>query len=128
MAIAIENIEILSRDIVNRNYTNEDSVLRKAHVIVTHHRRGMNADKAQTGIPDPFHAFLSAGAYDSAALSLLALGHSYMVSRGPSKGCLASVVMPGMEREVSAEGATSAMALVAASLAALIATYHQYQF
>lgn len=127
MAIAIEDIEILYRDVIGGNYTDEESVLRKAHVIATYHRREMPAHAAQTGNPDLFHRFLTAGAYNSAALSLLEPGLSYMVSRGPTKGSLASVVMPGMDHDVSAEGPSFAIALVAAYLAALIATCRQHQ-
>jgi hypothetical protein len=125
--ILIEDIEILYRDIVGGNYGDEASVLRKAHAIVTYHRREMPAHAGQVANPDLFYRFLAAGAYSSAALTLLEPGLSYMVSRGATPGCLASVVKPGMEKDVTAQGETIAMALVAAYLAALIITWRQIQ-
>lgn len=123
-----ENIKILYRDIINQNYADEDSVLRRAYEILTDRRRETGAYEAQTSNADRFGAYLSAGAYTNAALTLMEPGAGYMVSSGSTGSFLASVVLPGMESDVSAEGAEFATALVAAYLAALIVTSCQNRY
>ena len=64
-------------------------------------------------------AMLAAGAYESAALALLPKSAGYMLSRGPNGEHLASVFLPASEQEMTASGATAALALVAALMAEL---------
>ena len=65
-------------------------------------------------------AMLACGAQESAALALLPKGASYLLSRGADDVCLASVVLPLTAEEVTAEGATPALALLAALTASLV--------
>ena len=68
-------------------------------------------------------AMLAAGAFESAALSLLPQNAGYMLSHGPSGEHLASVILPESEREMTAGGATAALALIAALMAELAEVY-----
>ena len=65
-------------------------------------------------------AMLASGAQESAALALLPKGASYLLSRGEDDTCLASVVLPQTGEEVTAEGATPALAVLAALLGSLV--------
>ena len=67
-----------------------------------------------------FEAMLACEALESAALGLLPRGSSYLLSRGADDFCLASVVLPHTTEEVTAEGATPPLALLAALCAALV--------
>ena len=67
-----------------------------------------------------FEAMLACEALESAALSLLPRGSSYLLSRGADDFCLASVVLPHTTEEVTAEGATPPLALLAALCASLV--------
>lgn len=68
-----------------------------------------------------FEALLAAGAHDSAAVALMPETGSYIVSRAGEGGCMASVMLPGMEEEVTSEADSSALALMSALAAALAA-------
>ena len=57
---------------------------------------------------------IAAGAYESAALAVIGTEATWMASRGGAGRCLASIVLPGMTEDVSAEGTTPALALLAA--------------
>ncbi len=81
---------------------------------------------ASDGLPTiaSFEAMLACGAEVSAALALLPKGASYLLSRGEDDTCLASVILP-LSRldtgdEVTAEGASPALALTAALMASLV--------
>lgn len=65
-------------------------------------------------------ALLAAGAPESAVICLLGPKARFMVSRG-NESCLATVVEHEGSREVMAEGATMALALLAAHVSALLA-------
>jgi len=67
-----------------------------------------------------FEAMLACDALESAALSLLPRGSSYLLSRGADDFCLASVVLPHTTEEVTAEGATPPLALLSALCASLV--------
>lgn len=64
---------------------------------------------------------LSAEAYESAALALIDKDASFMLSRGSSGLYLATVVAPGGE-EMTAEGSTLALAVLAAQSSVLLCT------
>jgi hypothetical protein len=68
-------------------------------------------------------AMLAAGAYESAALALLPKNAGYMLSQGPNGEHIASVFLPASEQEMTAGGATAALALVAALMAELAEVY-----
>jgi hypothetical protein len=68
-------------------------------------------------------AMMGAGAHESAALALLPAGAGYMLSRGPNGDHLASVILPESDEEMTAGGATAALALVAALMAELAELY-----
>jgi hypothetical protein len=63
---------------------------------------------------------IAAGACESAALTIIGSEAAWMLSSGESGRCLASVVFPGMEEEVTSEGATPALALLGAWACAAI--------
>ena len=65
-------------------------------------------------------AMLSAGAFESAVLHVMGSEAAFMLSRGGNGSCLATVVQPDGAEEMIAEGATPALALLAAHLAALV--------
>ena len=75
------------------------------------------------GAPMPrtaaFEAMLACGATDSAALALLPQGSGFLLSRGEDGLCLASVMLGGSHEEVTAQGATPALAMLSAMAAAL---------
>ncbi len=64
-------------------------------------------------------AMLSASAYESAVLYLMGDDAAFMLSRGGNGSCLATVVQPDGAEEMIAEGATPALALLAAHMSAL---------
>lgn len=64
-------------------------------------------------------AMLSCGAFESAVLAIMGGESAFMLSRGGSGSCLASVVLPDGSEETIAEGSTLALALLAAHLSAL---------
>jgi hypothetical protein len=66
-----------------------------------------------------FRQLIEAGAEESAATTLVGSDACYMVSRGGDGSYLASVILPGMDAEVSSEGASYALALIGAFLGAI---------
>lgn len=66
-------------------------------------------------------AMLASGSFESAALALLGADASFMLSRGGNGVCLASIALPGCTAEVTAEGTTPALALLAAQVSAILA-------
>jgi hypothetical protein len=66
-----------------------------------------------------FDTLLAAGAHDTAALTLIPESGSFLLSRNSDGICLASVLLPGLEEEMTSEGTTPALALVSALAAAL---------
>jgi hypothetical protein len=73
-------------------------------------------------LPDytDFLALIAAPALENGALSLLPQAAGYMVSRGPTGTCIASVILPGDSLESTAQGDTVALALLGAYAAALL--------
>ena len=66
---------------------------------------------------------IAAGAYESAALSVIGDQATWIVSKGGEGRCLASVVLPGMSEEATSEGASPALALLGAwASASLVST------
>ncbi len=66
-----------------------------------------------------FDTLLAAGAHDTAALTLIPESGSFLLSRNGDGTCLASVLLPGLEEEMTSEGTTPALALISALAAAL---------
>lgn len=83
--------------------------LREAHALFRHH------DPVASSVLD---AMIAARAYESAALALVGPAAGYMLSRGGTGICLASVYLPGCEQR-TCEGATPALALLAATATGL---------
>lgn len=78
----------------------------------------------QNGAPfDPatIEAMLACGASESAVLTILGPDINCMVSRGSAGSCLATLVLPDGSEEVISEGATIALALLAANVSMLLA-------
>lgn len=67
-----------------------------------------------------FEAMMAAGAEESAALALLPQGASFLLSRGDDGLCLASVMLATTGEEVTAQGNSPALALLAALSASLL--------
>lgn len=70
---------------------------------------------------DTIIALARQGAPESAVLALIGGETSFMLSRGGNGACLATVVLPDGSEEAIAEGATLALALLAAHLSSLLA-------
>lgn len=70
-------------------------------------------------------ALLTAEAHESAALALLGSEWGYMLSRGPAGACLATIMAPGGGEDTTVQGATPALALMAALAATLVAEGEQ---
>lgn len=64
--------------------------------------------------PAMIEVMIAAGAFESAALALIGSDAAWMLSRSGEGRCLASVIAPGMTGEADGEGATPALALLAA--------------
>lgn len=64
---------------------------------------------------------LAAGAHDTAALALMPESASYILSRSRAGGALASVLLTGMEDDLTSQGESVAMALISALAACLAA-------
>jgi hypothetical protein len=97
----------------------EDAMLRLGHTLL------VNLPDPHSALGDHlppaarFEALLAAGAHDSAAFALVPEAASYIISRAGEGGCIASVMLPGMEEEMTSEGESPALALVSALAAAL---------
>ena len=63
---------------------------------------------------DMIEVMIAAGAFESGALAVIGADATWIVSKGGTGRCLASIVLPGMSEEVSAEAASPALALLAA--------------
>ena len=74
-------------------------------------------------LPDPaaFEALLACAGHDSAAMALLGRDTGFILSRGGNGVCLATIATGGGSEDVTAEGATTALALLAAQVAAILA-------
>lgn len=70
---------------------------------------------------------LSCGAAESAVLTILDPGMAFMLSRGAGGSCLATVVVEDGSEEIISEGATVALALLAAYVSLLLARFEQAQ-
>lgn len=68
---------------------------------------------------ESIEAMLAVGAFESAALALLPQGAGYMLSHGANGEHLASVFLAQSQVEMTAHGATGALALIAALMAEL---------
>ncbi len=66
-------------------------------------------------------ALLEAGAHDTAAFAMMPERAGYILSRSAGGGTLATVLLDGMEDEMTSEGDSAAMALVSALAACLAA-------
>jgi hypothetical protein len=64
--------------------------------------------------PAMIEVMIAAGAFESAALALIGTDAAWMLSRSGAGRCLANVIAPGMTAEADGEGATPALALLAA--------------
>lgn len=83
------------------------------------------ADGLGLAVPSPdvaaIEAMVDCGAIESAALALLSPDAGFLLSRGGNGVCLASIVLPDGSEEVTAEGSTMALALLAALVSAVLA-------
>jgi len=67
-----------------------------------------------------FEALIAMGAYDSAAMTLLPEQASYLLSRSGAGACLASVLLPQVDEEMTSEAQSPALAVVSALLACVV--------
>jgi hypothetical protein len=66
-----------------------------------------------------FDTLLEVGAYDTAAAALMPESASYILSRSTDGECLASVLLPGMDEEMTSQAQSPAMAMISALAACL---------
>jgi hypothetical protein len=64
-------------------------------------------------------ALLDVGAFDTAAAALMPESASYILSRSTDGECLASVLLPGMDEEMTSQAQSPAMAMISALSACL---------
>lgn len=108
----------LCRDCASAEAEDESALLRQA-------LRLMALAPGGTGLADHlpprarFDALLGEGAHDSAVLALLPEEAAYIISRSGGGKAIASVLLPLMEEEISAEADSAAMALLSALCACL---------
>jgi hypothetical protein len=69
---------------------------------------------------DRMDSLLRIGAYESAAIELLEDSAGFMLSRGLMGKCMATVVLETPSEEIAVDGATPALAMLAATAAAQI--------
>lgn len=93
--------------------------IREAYHVLMLAPPGMLAQLGMRTGEQRIEAMLALGAFESAALSLLPKGAGYMLSRGANGEHLASVFLGQTDSEMTAHGATAALALVAALMAEL---------
>lgn len=94
-------------------------ILQEIYALLVRTPKPISRLGASKACVERFRSFLEMGALDSAAVALMDPKIGYMVSRGPNGVYLASVALPGMIDGICADGATFALALVSAYLAAL---------
>ncbi|HWU03015.1 MAG TPA: hypothetical protein VN222_09785 [Novosphingobium sp.] len=113
----------LCRDCAQAEAGEEEGLLQVAHnllAIAPHGNGGIDATLADHLPPRAaFQRLLGAGAHDSAALALMPEQGSFLLSRSGGGACIASVLLPGMDEELTSEGESPALALVSALAAAL---------
>jgi len=68
-----------------------------------------------------FEAMIECGAFESAAMALVADGPGFILSRGSTGACLASAALADGSDELVAEGASLALALLQAHTSVLLA-------
>jgi len=77
--------------------------------------------------PVAIEAMLGCGAGESAVLELIGPHAPFLVSRGGSGTCLATLILPDGTEEVMAEGATLALSLLAGHAAYLLQQLEQVE-
>lgn len=82
--------------------------------------RGVPAEEGSIADAASVEAMLACGAVESAVLAILRPEVSFMLSRGGSGACLATVVVEDGSQEMISEGATIALALLAAYVSLLV--------
>jgi hypothetical protein len=120
----LESLEDLYLDISTNKFSNAVAPLLEAYAILACAPHAVGQSFAMPVSEKKFRALVDIGADESAILALMGPETGYMISRGSNGVCLASIVLPGMTDVSCAEGATFALALISAYLAAQIASYH----
>ena len=111
----------LSEGAAEAGWGEQGDCLREAYALITLAPRGLGPWLLELPPQLEFDTMLAAHCWDSAALALLPEEAGYMISRSGDGECMASVVLPGSNEEVSAQAQHGALALVAALSAALVA-------
>jgi hypothetical protein len=114
----------LCRDCASAESEDEGDLLLKTYGLIA------KAPQVQSGLHDhlppmsTMQALVKLGAHDSAALALMPENASYILSRSIDGDCLASVILPDMDEEMTSEAQTPALSLLSA-LAACLASAAQ---
>lgn len=82
---------------------------------------GANRIGANRIDPERVEAMLACGASESAVLAIMGCATPFMLSRGENGSCLASRVLSDGSEELMSEGATLALAMLAAHVSVLLA-------
>ncbi|CDO35555.1 MULTISPECIES: hypothetical protein [Novosphingobium] len=104
-------------DCVGSDAAEESDRIREAGLLLQGTPLGMKHELDLNAI----EAMLASGAAESAVLAILGPDIAFMLSRGGSGSCLATVVMDDESEEMISEGATVALALLAAHVSLLLA-------
>jgi hypothetical protein len=70
---------------------------------------------------DRLATLLAVGAYETTVMAMLDRGAGFLLSRGGDGHSLATIALPGTDREISGDGATPALAMVCALASSLSA-------
>ncbi|MDE2597268.1 MAG: hypothetical protein KGL44_10365 [Sphingomonadales bacterium] len=117
----IARLDALARDCADAERTEQPRLLREARDVLRLAPHQVSTPFGLIADPHRFEALIAAQAFESAALALLGGEAGYMISRGGGQTHLASVILPGMTEDVTAEAASAALALLSAQAAALAA-------
>jgi hypothetical protein len=115
----IDEIVLTQNSCLNSNSDTNLEILIAVAYLMNTAPPGVNLSIRSPRCNRSFQQLLEAGAYESAAVALVGSDACYMVSRGVDGSSLASVILPGMETEVSARGASFELALIGAYLGAI---------
>ena len=115
----IRQLEQLVVDCTEADRGDERALLREMALLLRLAPRGLSGRAGAPTNPHQFETMLTAQAWESAALLLLGDEAGYMLSRGENQTHLASIFLPGMTEDVTATGASAALAVMAAQAAAL---------
>ncbi|MCT2398186.1 hypothetical protein [Novosphingobium mangrovi (ex Huang et al. 2023)] len=108
--------------VASTSHEEADRVREAAHLL---HSGAMAGTCGQAVDPSAVESMLACGAAESAVLEIVGHNAAFMLSRGQSDCCLATVIVGDEGQEVMSEGATLALALLGAYAGGLLAAFER---